>query len=289
MKKPYVAFGSLLLILLSAISVSCQIVKAQYTQEGNPCPLAGGVSIISPSNTTYTSSPLLNVTMQSILSPTIYDVSVVYSVDGGDNVSLPVKGTVFPIEATITYANGTTIQGTSSVFAYYVIVGSVELQPLPEGSHNLTVYSTCSRFNNENQNWPAMIYANSTVYFTVNQGIPPAISGMTITNTTYNQSIMALNVTTDKPTSWIGYSLDGNGNLTLAGNTTLTSLSNGQHNLTIYANDTMGNMGSSGKIEFEVNAPSPDSPTLEIAIVPSVAVLAVLLFMAFRKRRNPSN
>jgi len=50
--------------------------------------------------------------------------------------------------------------------------------------------------------------------------------------------------------SWIGYSLDGRPIITIAGNTTLTGLSYGYHNVIVYANDTYGNMGISNKISF---------------------------------------
>jgi hypothetical protein len=49
----------------------------------------------------------------------------------------------------------------------------------------------------------------------------------------------------------MGYCLDGKTNVTITGNITLTGLANGLHNLTIYANDTIGNMGNSENINFQ--------------------------------------
>ena len=43
-------------------------------------------------------------------------------------------------------------------------------------------------------------------------------------------------------------------------NTTLTGLSNGNHNVTIYANDTLGNMGQSQVINFTILADTCDCP-----------------------------
>jgi len=54
-----------------------------------------------------------------------------------------------------------------------------------------------------------------------------------------------LTFTVNETTPWIGYSLDGQENVTITGNTTLTDLSYGLHSVTVYANDTAGNMGSS--------------------------------------------
>ena len=56
---------------------------------------------------------------------------------------------------------------------------------------------------------------------------------------------MSLLFTIDKMVSWIGYSLDRLQNINTAGNTTLTGLSSGQHNITVYADEAYGNIGSS--------------------------------------------
>lgn len=60
-----------------------------------------------------------------------------------------------------------------------------------------------------------------------------------------------LTFTVNETTPWIGYSLDRQENVTITGNTTLTDLSYGIHSVTIYANDTAGNMGSSETIFAE--------------------------------------
>ncbi|MDH5450638.1 MAG: hypothetical protein OEX77_07040 [Candidatus Bathyarchaeota archaeon] len=62
-----------------------------------------------------------------------------------------------------------------------------------------------------------------------------------------------LNFTIDEPTSWIGYSVDDQENETITGNTTITEvLALGLHNIMIYANDSVGNMGLSATIYFNV-------------------------------------
>ncbi len=52
--------------------------------------------------------------------------------------------------------------------------------------------------------------------------------------------------------SWIGYSLDSDANVTIAGNTSFRVLSCGYHHIIVYANDTVGNMYSSAKAYFAV-------------------------------------
>ena len=55
-----------------------------------------------------------------------------------------------------------------------------------------------------------------------------------------------------KTTNWTSYSLDGQQNITFSGNTNLTDISNGLHNITVYAQDTFGNIGSSQTTSFTV-------------------------------------
>ncbi len=72
-------------------------------------------------------------------------------------------------------------------------------------------------------------------------------------NKIYYENSVPLAFTIDKPMSWIGYSLDGAANITITGNTTLTSLAYGEHNLIVYANDTLGNERSSDRVYFTVS------------------------------------
>jgi hypothetical protein len=76
-----------------------------------------------------------------------------------------------------------------------------------------------------------------------------------------NAASFPLTFTVNGPASWMGYSLDGQGNVTVAGNTTLPELPIGIHTLTVYANDTTGNMGASEPASFEIVLPSTPSPT----------------------------
>jgi len=85
----------------------------------------------------------------------------------------------------------------------------------------------------------------------------PTISILSPENKTYTTSSVSLSFTVDRATSWIGYSLDGQSNVTITGNTTLTGLSDGIHTVTVYANDTAGNMGYSETVYFTVDTVSP--------------------------------
>ncbi len=116
---------------------------------------------------------------------------------------------------------------------------------------------------------------------------PPRISISSPENKTYNDSNVTLAFSTSEPTSKISYSLDGQDNVTITGNTTLTKLSDGNHNVTVYATDEAGNTGASETMYFSVDAPEP-FPTTPVAAASAatVAVAAVGLLVYFRKHNH---
>jgi len=61
----------------------------------------------------------------------------------------------------------------------------------------------------------------------------------------------------DRPADWIGYSLNGQANVTITGNATLPTLPDGHHYVAVYANDTYGNMGTSNVVRFTVDITTP--------------------------------
>jgi hypothetical protein len=111
----------------------------------------------------------------------------------------------------------------------------------------------------------------------------PSVMLSPINKTEVDKDI-SLRFNVSKEASWVGYSLDGAANITIAGNTTLTILSSGSHNITVYANDTYGNMGTSGTLIFVVEEPFP--LTLVVAasvVVGAVGVAAVIVFLKKHK------
>ena len=84
----------------------------------------------------------------------------------------------------------------------------------------------------------------------------PAISVLSPEqNKTYATSNVALAFTTDKPVVELSYSLDGQANVTLTGNATLTGMSDGAHDIAVYASDAAGNTGASERVYFTVGVP----------------------------------
>jgi hypothetical protein len=263
--------------LFTSMLVELQTANAQYTPNGAGCPLVSPINLTSPSNTTYSSNSLtLSINIEGIFDDSIYRYVLDYSINGKNNITIPSTCLSFELP-----------NGDTGPFTIVKCAGCVALPPLDDGSYNLTVYATFECIST-NGNWPAIIYDNNTAYFTINNGIPPTIANLSIINATYKTNNLALNFTTDKPISWIGYNLDGKAANSISGNTTLTALPNGAHSLAIYANDTLGNMATSRTIYFNIEVPKPDhqpsSTTIVGGVSALVAVMGIGLVVILKKR-----
>ena len=114
----------------------------------------------------------------------------------------------------------------------------------------------------------------------------PEISVLSPENKTYDSSNVSLNFTVNKPVTWVGYSLDNQTEVTAIGNTTLTDLPEGTHNITVYAKDEYDNMGVSQTSYFSIDQPIAFSTMLVIASVASVAVIGAGLLFYFKKHKR---
>lgn len=144
---------------------------------------------------------------------------------------------------------------------------------LSDGSHTIIV--------------DAWTKGTNSVTFTIDT-IPPKVSIVSPENITYESFEVPLNFTVNEEVSQITYSLDGQVNVTIAGNTTLTGLSVGEQNITVYATDIAGHTDVSEAVYFSVKEPEPQPfPTaLVIAPTASMAVVGIGLLVYFRKRKH---
>lgn len=129
---------------------------------------------------------------------------------------------------------------------------------LTEGNHSLTVYSVALFFPGGMTIFE--LSNTSKVSFAVD-ATSPNISKLSLENKTYSSNTIPLDFNVNETPSWSGYSLDNQDNITIAGNATLTGLSDGSHSLAVYANDTAGNIGKSDTVFFTIINPTP-SPNL---------------------------
>ena len=94
---------------------------------------------------------------------------------------------------------------------------------------------------------------NATV--AVGNAAPLIIISSPANNTAYTTNSVGLIFTINKPTSWIGYSLDGGSNITLSGNSTIQAV-DGHHIVIVYANDSAGLMGQA-TVNFSTDTAPP--------------------------------
>ncbi len=99
-------------------------------------------------------------------------------------------------------------------------------------------------------------------------------------NITYNTREIPLNIVVSQPFSWLGYSLDGQDYVTIAGNFTIRGLANGSHNLTAYVSDVHGTIAISETVSFTVAAPEFSYLVLLIAATAVAVAVMVVLFVA---------
>jgi hypothetical protein len=266
MKKTGVILAASLLglILLVPFSIELQTVDA--------------LTIISPSNTTYSSNSLiLNVSIHRLFKPTEYDSRIMYSLNGENNVTVP---------STATFFDMTTPDSIfSALMSYTSISGTAYLQNLSEGYYFLTVFGVYERARGISTKYPAVMHDTETVYFIINDGVAPSLANLGIENRTYNHNGVPLNFTVDEPICWMGYSLDGEANVTFTGNMTLNGLAYGSHGLAVYANDTVGNMGTAGNVNFTIERPEV-FPVLPIAIVSIAVIVAVCASLLVYHKKN---
>jgi hypothetical protein len=158
---------------------------------------------------------------------------------------------------------------------------SINMTDVPEGSRWLEVYATATVLTMDIVSFK--LTGSSVVNFTIDT-TPPIISALSVKNKTYSASNVTLNFVVNEPASQVSYSLDGQKKENIAGNTTLTNLPYGEHNVTVYAIDMAGNTGTSETIYFSVEEPFPT--TMVVALAASTVVLGAGLAVYFKKRKH---
>ena len=115
--------------------------------------------------------------------------------------------------------------------------------------------------------------------------VPPLVSVLSPESKNCNESSVPLIFSIIEPASWMGYSLDGGDNVTVTGNSTISDLTNGLHNVTVYVEDVCGNVGVSETVSFTVEVPFPVAPVTATSVA-IVAVVGVALSVYSKKRKH---
>lgn len=107
---------------------------------------------------------------------------------------------------------------------------------------------------------------------------PPNLTVLSPTNQTYNQTSIPIFCLIDKPVNSISYSLDGQQNVIISSNFTIANMTNGFHNITVYANDTFGNIGASQPVNFSVAFTPMAKQASFLAVTVGVVFCAITVF-----------
>jgi len=281
-KTPFTAtFISMLLlsavagIQLVGLAAADPLIEERY--ESPPI-----VSIHSPANGAYVNSVLLNIT---VTKPGDWlSTPISFSYEPGSGLSQKLVSVSFHIDGKF-YGSVAANSNLSSPFNY-----SLYLTNLTDGSHTLVVRADSTGVV---RNWISSTVYNvpidssiATVHFTLDS-TPPNVSFLS-TEKAYTTSEFPLNFTVNESVSKISYVLDGQENVTVAGNTTLANLPYGEHNVTVYATDNVGNIGSE-TITFTIAEPEPEPFPTTLVAAASVAIVAVVgagLLVYFKKRKH---
>jgi hypothetical protein len=159
------------------------------------------------------------------------------------------------------------------------IDGNISLAGLSDGTHSLSVYAYDLAGNAK----------SAVTRFKV--AVPPTVSIVSPENTIYyardlDSANLTLSFVVSEFSYAMWYSLDGQGNYSTAGNSTLTRLTYGSHSLVVFASDLEGNIGCSETVNFVLTSGDP----LLLPLAASVAVIAVVVAVSavvyLKKRRG---
>ncbi len=223
---------------------------------------SSGVTLFSPLNQTYSTRYLsLNFSFACGLG---MHYSLSFDIDGKYAGPMPYV-----------------VKNPNEFHVVYQSSGLVTLPELSEGSHRLTVNLLVSPSNDHIK--PSY---SDTVYFSIDL-TPPNVTILSPANQTYTvanftEASFPLDFTVDENAVHVLLGLDGQNDIEIDGNTTLTGLSMGLHNLTVKAVDSSGRVGAAEKVKFTISAEQEtksDSvpelfPTVTIATA-SAAVVAL--------------
>lgn len=144
----------------------------------------------------------------------------------------------------------------------------MDIRGLESGMHTLSINMVLPSFWKYDFPVTGIRFASASVIFNVDASVP-RISILSPANMTYPASEISLDFEASDTLSWATYSLDGNANISITENFVLTGLSEGNHSIVVYANNTIGNIGKSNVVFFTVDLPDP-TPSLSPSPSPTI-------------------
>jgi hypothetical protein len=173
---------------------------------------------------------------------------------------------------------------------------SLQFSNVPEGQHSIVIKAVGNGLYKQKEWWSLKefrISAIATVSFTIDRTAPTIL--VLPPENVSSTSEIPLNLTVNEAYSKIAYSLNGQQNVTVSGNSTIPPLPAGQYNVTFYVWDTAGNIGTSETVHFTVNSQAPPNQQTEPFPIVTVAAVSIVgiaiagagLLVYFRRRGKP--
>ncbi|MDR0461302.1 MAG: hypothetical protein LBH62_07770 [Nitrososphaerota archaeon] len=147
------------------------------------------------------------------------------------------------------------------------------VENIPDGSHSIVLFAKDALGN---------IGVSKTIYFTIDNTVP-IITIINPLHQAYSTADIALTFIIDKPVTQISYSLNGQNNVPITGNITIPALPDGDHVITVYATDELGNLGTSDEITFTIAT----FPISKVAI--TILVIMILItsgYLAIKHKKT---
>jgi len=239
------AMGKRRVLAVADVIVLVFLSSIMLQGQSNLCVLANGfapplyVTLISPSPMQTINSSVVPITVRvdgfgEAPAPQVEVVAWLnYTLDG-----------LKPVSMSFDYENFVYPDGKVSTYLFYGMSKNDSLNNLSDGKHSLKIKGETI--------WKRPL--NLTTWFVVDAQ-PPSISYLSVENKTYNENSIPLTFSVSESSS-MWYELDGQINA-INGNTSLLGLSDGLHALEIFANDSIGNIGHSDLVQFEIDTSTP--------------------------------
>jgi hypothetical protein len=284
------SFSLLIILILAASSL---IVVAVPNVNADPYMLIGSgseipappnaippiVMINSPENDTMKASGNITLTVAVNFNQSSYYLKDIYYKAGWLSSNTKVE----------LYNDALTPDGVSYDFRTHTC--SVNITSLKDGSYWLIAYAKVKGIASSKTSFsPPVEYVFTTYYyvtgysqvsFTVDS-TPPIVRGVSLENKSFSTSNVVLDFTANETLANAMYCLDKQNNVTISGNSTLSNLSNGLHNVTVYAWDEAGNVGASETVSFRVEA----FPYITVAAIAAVILVSISIALVYFKRKS---
>lgn len=307
MKKTALAL-TIILVLLFSVVAAIQLVnlaKANWMTipPQIPPPLPPKISIISPEAKIYQKKEVsLNFTVKVSLqenmkfrawNETTQTMTNRTLTSPQDKVGIPFISYI--LDGTETILNNVTSSSVGLASWEY----STFLTGLSEGPHTLTINASGRQsvanlatiavspdkdplFTDPRTYYSMDVWNSSEITFIIDQ-TSPNFSILSPKSSTNRQTDISLNFTINEPVSWIGYSLNGQANVTITGNTTFPELAYGSHNFVVYAQDSAGYIVASKIVYFSIAEPFPTAIFVALVAIIVVGLGIVVYFKKYRR------